>query len=127
MLEWMKGREPVCARFSLLARQALDGMVLLHMSRINYGETVYSIRKALDLPDSAHALRLLSLAPIHVHSVDDLLVDQAVELKSRYPISYADAFAAALAIRLDAPLVTGDTDFQVLEAEQRLRLRWIGV
>lgn len=38
-------------------------------------------------------------------------------MKSRFSISYADAFCAALAKLTSLPAVTGDPEFQVLERE----------
>ncbi len=126
LLEWIKGREPARTRFSLLAQRAAKGLVSFHMSRINYGEAIYIIRKAPEIVDSAEALRRLDSAPIRLHTVDDVLVDEAVDLKSKYAFSFADAFAAALAIRLNVPLVTGDAEFRVLEAQRVLSLHWVG-
>ena len=40
----------------------------------------------------------------------------AARLKARYAISYADAFAVALAQELGAPVVTGDTEFEQVES-----------
>jgi predicted nucleic acid-binding protein len=44
-------------------------------------------------------------------------------LKGRYPIAYADAFAAALAQKHRCPLVTGDPEFRTVAG---LDLDWIG-
>ena len=126
VLEWIKGREPAFSLFVSLAEDAIAARVRFHMSRINYGEAIYSLHKPPRLPDVTDALRRLRSAPISVHTVDDALVDEAVEVKSKYPFSYADAFAAALAIRLRAPLVTGDLEFRKLEANGLLRLHWVG-
>lgn len=126
LLEWIKGREPGRTRFVALTREAMAGRVAFHMSRINYGEAIYSIRKAPEVADVPEALRRLQGAPIDLHTADDALVDEAVELKSNYPFSFADAFAAALAIRLNAPLVTGDFEFRRLEIDGLLVLRWVG-
>jgi ribonuclease VapC len=38
----------------------------------------------------------------------------AVKLKAHYPMSYADCFAAALAIQQKAVLLTSDPEFNVL-------------
>jgi ribonuclease VapC len=40
---------------------------------------------------------------------------QAAQIKARHKLSYADCFAAALARKLDAILVTGDQEFSQLE------------
>jgi ribonuclease VapC len=40
---------------------------------------------------------------------------EAAKLKGAYPLAYAHCFAAALAIRKNAKVVTGDPDFRKLE------------
>jgi predicted nucleic acid-binding protein len=40
----------------------------------------------------------------------------AARLKARHTISYADAFAVALAQELGAPVVTGDREFEHVES-----------
>ena len=44
-------------------------------------------------------------------------------MKATYRISLADAFAAALARRRKAELVTGDPEFKPLERE--IKIRWL--
>ena len=44
-------------------------------------------------------------------------------LKGRFPIAYADAFAAALAQKYNCPLATGDPEFRRVD---QLELDWIG-
>jgi predicted nucleic acid-binding protein len=126
VMEWIKLREPARTHFNRLIDSSIQGESVMEMSRINYGEVIYTIRKTPDIADRNEALRNFLSAPIKVHSIDDALVDEAVELKSKYPFAYADAFAAALAIRLGAPLVTGDAEYRALEADGLLTLRWVG-
>ena len=65
--------------------------------------------------------------PIEVISVDDELVIEAARIKSSSSASYADCFAAALALRFDAPVVTGDPDFrELLVTQPKLRIEWVG-
>lgn len=47
----------------------------------------------------------------------------AAELKARFPIAYADAFAAATGKHLDVPVVTGDPEFRRVEGEGKLLWR----
>jgi hypothetical protein len=47
----------------------------------------------------------------------------AALLKGDYPVSYADAFAAALAKKHNCPLVTGDPELQSIK---NLELDWSG-
>jgi predicted nucleic acid-binding protein len=126
VMEWIKRREPARTHFNRLIDEVVQGASVMEMTRINYGEVIYTIRKVPDLLRREEALRSFLSAPILVHSIDDALVDEAVDLKSKYPFAYADAFAAALAIRLGAPLVTGDLEFRALEADSLLALRWVG-
>lgn len=58
-------------------------------------------------------------------SVDAELATFAAELKARHALGLGDAFAAALAVATDAPLVTGDSDFLAL-AEDGLKIDWVG-
>lgn len=66
------------------------------------------------------------LLPIEMVGVSDEGVLAAARLKSSYKISYADAFAASLAMTLDCPVVTGDPEFLVLERTGSLKVDWIG-
>jgi len=44
------------------------------------------------------------------------VVIPAAQIKTQYPISYADAFAVALAQELNAIIVTGDPEFKQVES-----------
>jgi predicted nucleic acid-binding protein len=125
-MEWLKDREPASTRFDRIVTEAQSGAIQLEMTRINYGEVVYSTRKSPDISDRLTALNAFYKLPILVQSIDDALVDEAVELKSKYSFAFADAFAAALAIRLGVPLVTGDPEFRALELDGLLSLQWVG-
>jgi len=49
----------------------------------------------------------------------------AYGLKARYPISYADSFAAALAMINNCPLLTGDPEFRSLEKQGIISIEWL--
>ena len=70
-----------------------------------------------------HALEELDRIGLERIDVDWPMVLQAAEYKSRHKISFADAFAAALAKQRDAELVTGDREFRALESE--IRIHWV--
>jgi ribonuclease VapC len=53
------------------------------------------------------------------------LILGAARLKSRYPISYADAFAVETAREQNALLVTGDPELWQLAKRERLELQWV--
>jgi predicted nucleic acid-binding protein len=125
IMEWVKGREPAMSAFRTVIEKAIAGEISLSMSRINHGEVIYSIRKDIPAHLQQMALTAFREIPIRLYSVDDLLVDEAVALKSVYKISFADAFGAALSLRLGLPFVTGDRELLALKAIG-LQLHWMG-
>lgn len=125
ILEWLKGRAPASSIFREIIEAALEDKVSLSMSRMNYGEVVYSVMKDFPADQLDQIFKAFREIPIHFYSVDDALVDAAAALKSFHAISYADAFAAALAMRLNLPLLTGDREFLVLQ-QIGLKVHWLG-
>lgn len=126
VLEWLKGRDPAKTKFRELLLDAEAGRLSLEMSRINHGEVRYSIIKDFPSARVSSALKALDEIPLLLHSVDDTLIDEAVVLKGQFKISYADAFAAAQAIRRNLPLVTGDKELRALETAGLVQLHWLG-
>jgi ribonuclease VapC len=93
------------------------------ISSMNLGEVWYTLarRCSRDLADQ----QLATLAEIGLARVDIdwPMVMQAASYKSRHKISYADAFAAALAKQRNAELVTGDPEFRTLASE--ISIHWL--
>ena len=123
ILEWIGGRQPASALIGALLSEADEGRTRLLMSAINVGEVYYFLRKqhseslAESWRESSRTLPVTIEAP----SADDIW--NAASLKGRFPISYADAFAAALAQKYNCPLVTDDPEFRSVE---QLEIDWIG-
>ncbi len=127
VLEFVYGHEPAYSLFAerLEAAQRLE--LRLMICRINYGEIVYNFQGKKNRGEIPADISLdIGDFPWEVTSVDDALVDEATELKSIYPVSYADCFVAALARRYGAPVITGDGDFLKLQAAGLLTLDWLG-
>ncbi len=95
------------------------------MSVTNLGEVYYRIAKVSDKSNARQILERFRLAPVVVVPVENQLVFRAASLKARFPISYADSFAAALAIERGARLVTGDPDFHPLELAKLVKIHWL--
>lgn len=129
VLEWLKQKEPALTKFNWLIEEAEAMRLRFSISRINLGEIIYSIHKEPAWSDDKkhRALAVISGLDLDVVSVSDQLVDDAVALKSRYRISYADAFAAALSMELRLPLATGDHELRALERDGLIQLHWLGV
>jgi ribonuclease VapC len=90
---------------------------------INYGECLYITERRRGLTgvqDAVHVIDQLALAVI---PADRELTFAAAHLKALHPISYADAFAAALAQRHRGRLMTGDPEFKAVERE--VAIRWL--
>ncbi len=92
--------------------QAEACRVLLH--QINLGEVVYRIGKHFGWTVAARKQAEISLLPIKTVAFSDDIFWAAVKLKAQYPMSYADCFAAALAIQEQAILLTSDPEFNAL-------------
>ena len=123
ILEWMNGRQPAYDFMEKSLVEGEQGQVRLFMSAINVGEVYYFLRKQYSeaLAESWRKSSLILPATIEVPTMNDIW--SAALLKSCFPISYADAFAAALAQKYRCPLVTGDPEFRRVE---KLELDWIG-
>ena len=126
VLEWLKNRTPAADLFDELLRRASSGDLLLMMSLVNLGEVYYNSAKSTlaEMPEAV--LTRMHRLPIHYISVSDEAVYAAALLKATYPIAYADAFAAQLAVHHRCSLATGDEDFRLLEQAGILTLDWMG-
>ena len=124
-LAWLRGEGEAAGQMRRLLLSARRGKLQLIMSVINLGEVYYRIVKVSDDSNARQILERFRLTPVVVVAVENQLVFQAASLKARFPISYADSFAAALAIERGARLITGDPDFQPLEVARILKIQWL--
>ena len=93
------------------------------LSRINWGEFYYIVKRRVGREKTLEALALIDQLPINILSVDDLLISEAAEIKSDYPIAYADAFCVATAKRLNGRILTSDPEFKAVE--KLVPVQWI--
>jgi predicted nucleic acid-binding protein len=93
------------------------------LSRINWGEFYYIVQRRVGRTKTLEALSLVDQLPIKILPVDDLLVSEAAEIKSEYPIAYADAFCVATAKRLNGRILTSDPEFKAVE--KLVPVQWI--
>ena len=94
-----------------------------HMTEVNYAEVQYIVRRKDGEAAWQTVARELVAAPIQFHVADRVLADSAADFKTRFKISLADAFAAALAKEQNAELVTGGREFKPLEKE--IDISWL--
>ena len=109
LLQDEPGRELIAA---LIERAAAD--VTLHLSVINFGELAYISERERCPEQSARLLDDVRRLPLELCEATEERVLAAAHLKAHHPISYADAFAVALAQELNAAIVTGDPEIKAL-------------
>lgn len=122
ILAYLRG-EPGAEQVRQLLLSARAGEIRLSLCLVNYGEVLYISERRGGRPAAEEAIRIIDHLPLEIVSPDRDLTFAAAHLKAHHPISYADAFAAALAQRQDATLVTGDPKFQKVEGW--IRVEWL--
>lgn len=95
----------------------------LYLSVINWGEIYYITLRNFDLKRAELFKETIDRYPITIVEANKELTLQAAQYKAYHKMSYADAFAAALAQLKKAQLVTGDKEFKALESE--IKIIWI--
>lgn len=115
--------EPPGARVKSLLIEVAEVRRPLWMTSINLGEVWYMLARRNSGAYASQQLTELSQIGIERVDVDWPMVLEAAGYKSRHKISYADAFAAALAKQRHAELVTGDREFRALESE--IKIHWL--
>jgi ribonuclease VapC len=109
--------EPAAERVADMIADARDSGTPLMMTVINFGEVWYVIARRTSEADADRTVLELKQLGIEVVYADWELTRQAAYCKSKHRMSYADCFAAALAKREKAHLVTGDKEFTQVEKE----------
>jgi ribonuclease VapC len=112
--------EPGAEQVEALLTKAAQTDRLLQMTEVNYAEVKYTLIRKDGAEAWEAAARILVGLPIEFHPADRELADLAADFKSRVSFSLADAFAAALARKHKAELVTGDPEFKAVEKEVKV-------
>jgi len=99
---------------SLLQTAEASGEPLL-MNEINIGEVYYVAAKDRSMAQAEEFLHRLETLPIQPVPTSFADVLEAARIKARFPISHADAFAVATAMRMNAAVVTEDLEFRSVE------------
>ena len=115
--------EPAGPAVEELIHKASADKVRLYLSVVNWGEVYYGMWRAGGKDAAQSAAEDLSRLPIELVDADLHLTRQAAIYKATNKMSYADAFAAALAKEKKAELVTGDHEFKPLEKE--IKIGWL--
>jgi predicted nucleic acid-binding protein len=118
--------EGFASRIEELLKQARRGKSRIYLHAIHLGEVYYiTLReRGQDLADLAYN-RIKSFPLTYIDTIDEALLRTAAKLKANYPISYADAFAASLAIIHNSFLLTGDPEFKKIEKKENISIEWL--
>jgi uncharacterized protein len=116
-------KQPGGDRVQSVLREAATGGVALSLCLVNYGEVLYSLERRWGRSGGRRAAATIAALPLSLAPVGMELVEEAALVKAYSRLSCADAFAVALAMRLNATILTGDPEFHAVEHE--VRIEWL--
>ena len=119
--------ESFSARVENFLNQARRDKIRIYLHAIHLGEVYYiTLREqGQDTADLVYT-RIKAFPLQYINIIDEKLLRTAARLKAVYPISYADSFAASLAVINDSSLLTGDPEFKKLEKKEKISIEWLG-
>lgn len=118
--------EPAADQVEKLLVKAEAGTHKLLLCVVNWGEIYYNTMRKVSQQAAEQKAREIAGLAIELVGLDDSnldLVRQAAIYKATRKLSYADAFAAALAKIRNAELVTGDEEFKQVQDE--IKIAWL--
>ena len=102
---------------------AHENEIPLFISVVNAGEVWYIIARETSVSDADRSITELRHLGIEFVDADWTLAHEAGGFKSKYKMSFADCFAAALAKHKKALLLTGDPEFK--QVEPQITIDWL--
>lgn len=97
---------------------------LLPISLINLGEIYYIVARALGVDRAQEVIQRLNGTPYEIVAPTYDTTLRAAEIKIGGGLSYADCFAAALALDRGSPILTDDREFERL-MPFGLQIEWL--
>jgi predicted nucleic acid-binding protein len=116
--------EAGCTRVQEILALAEGRKCRVVMCLVNLGEVLYITERERGLAMAHSVLALAESLPLELLDASRDLVLDAAHIKAHHLLSYADAFAAAAAVRENAVLVTGDPEFK--SVEELIKIEWLG-
>ena len=108
--------EPTALEVKEILKQARNEEAEVFLSVMNLGEILYTVERKLGLDISQETLHDVLTLPVQIAEATLERVLSAAHIKACFPVSYANAFAVALAQETAATLVTGDPEFKRVES-----------
>jgi predicted nucleic acid-binding protein len=125
ILAWLQGEEPANTLVKRVLKDAEKQRRKVEVCTVNLGEVYTGIIRERGLEAAEETRKSLKQAPMSIESVRETLAWRAGKLKASYSLSFADTFAAALALEHRGVLYTGDLEFVPLEQGEGLKVRWL--
>jgi predicted nucleic acid-binding protein len=110
---------PDAERVAALVHRVALGQARLLISVVNRVEVLYTLAKRKGFDQAREDLRILG-ASVESVPIDEMLAEEAALVRFNYRLGLGDCFAAALALRTNATLVTSDPDFGKLGKRVRI-------
>lgn len=118
-LDREEGFEEVAAIFEECVAKDHEAFVCV----VNWGEVLYHGYRTGGEKMARLAEDAMRALPLQIVDANKELTQVAAELKASNKMSFADCFAAALAIKKKCELATGDKEFK--QVENKIKVRWI--
>jgi len=113
-------KEPGFEHVQSLLKAGKRAEVELHASFVTLTEVRYILTYDRGEEKAARISAALRKFPVQWHHSDDALCEEAAKVKATHKVSFADAFVAATALRLNATLVHKDPQFDALKGAIKL-------
>jgi len=115
--------EPAAVEIESLIADAHESDSALWVTSVNLGEVWYNAARAHSESEADRAVAEILRLGFRVVDADWELARQAAQFKAKGKLAYADCFAAALAQKHHADLITGDPEFKPLQ--NQIKIHWL--
>jgi len=115
--------EPAAGQVEAVLAESQESIRPAVIIVVNLGEVWYQVARKSSEKKADETVNELEKAGLRVEEIDWELARLAAGFKARHRLAYADCFAAALAKREGAEVLTGDPEFRQLEKE--IKVRWL--
>ena len=124
LLAYFEG-EPAMPRVRSILEGANAKRHSVYLSLINLGEVLYIAERERGSMAARRTLGAIDELPLELVPVSRPIVLAAAHIKARFPISYADAFAAVAARDCGGTVITGDPEFRPLAEAGLIAVEWL--
>lgn len=108
------GQESGAEEVERYIAEALEGRIDLHASFVSLTEIQYITIQEEGPEIARQRMEDIRILPIRWHQSDEALCSAAATLKAAHRISFADAFVAATALRIEGLLLHKDPEFKAV-------------